>query len=327
MDSNALRQDWIAGACQDIVSAVERKVARREFQREAIENSSVFLGVGHVLIWNGEYQRAIDVLGKGLFILDSVSSESSPDPSRPVSRFPLRALAPSMALLRADAFQRSGRADSAHAVYARIVGAADRFTLGPGSLAAAANARLFLHEEDLPNAERYCAYAFQLNSPFADSVLTDIGAWHRSHGGTARTRSALVAAYQLASGNNERIPDFTLTTSRGLLHPSRMRDTVLYLFFVSEDCSVCRLYIPRIQEGLARAGGPHRAVIISPDPVDVMSRVYGAAAELGALKSEVALQASIASFPTVLVVRDGRIIFRGDGLSETSVKQLVGLAQ
>lgn len=327
LDSLSLRKKVVRTATEKIASSLDGAMTNRSFLSEGAATPSIFLSSGRVLLWVGDHARAARMLGRGVNVLDSIPAWVSSDLRRPVTRFLIRPLPPSVALLQATAFERLSAFDSARAVYTRIVDSTTLFTLGPGSLAAANNARLFLREGDLAGAEKYCAIAFQLESPFADSILMSIRDERARRRLPLVEKDALVARYPYRTTSGHTMPDLSIATSKGILNPALVRDTLLYLFFVSEDCSVCREYIPTMEKELQKASTPHRAIIISRDPSAALEKTYGSGPEFAALTGELAIGASVASFPTVLVVRDRKIISRKEGLSRETADELVMLAR
>ena len=171
----------------------------------------------------------------------------------------------------------------------------------------------------------HCAQAFRLRSPFASEVLADIQNARRAANATVLDSAGLLRRYPAVAGNNtQRVAHLLLTSSRGALWLDSA-STPLVLLFTSEDCGVCRRFIPDVLKTLADSRVVCRVVVVSREGVESARRDFGAAVEVAALTSELALGLSVRGYPDVLVVRSGRVLHRQEGISPTTGRQLVDL--
>jgi hypothetical protein len=196
----------------------------------------------------------------------------------------------------------------------------DESTLGVMSLSAVGAGRIFLERKQLDSAEKYCSFAMQLESPFADGLYSDISKAGKTAHQKIPPKEKLMEMYHSASfERNYPAPTMVLQTTRGLLDLQASHDTALFLFFSTSSCSVCRKYIPEIVKELGKSPNrAYKAVVVTEEKPDEVKTRYGVSVSSAATSASLQYAFMARAFPTVYVVKNGRIRYKSEGLGDHS---------
>ncbi|MBS1538303.1 MAG: thioredoxin family protein [Bacteroidetes bacterium] len=197
------------------------------------------------------------------------------------------------------------------------------------SMLATLLARDFIREKDIDSAEKYCSMAINLSTVTPTDLFSGLQNLRLAYGKQKET----IAQFKERSKHevifSEQIPSMVLQVYESAetknINIAGIRDTVVYLFFSSKNCSVCRIFIPRIISAFepTLSSLPYRAIVVTDESIEVTQKEYGANAAYIAFQPEMQMIFGVAAFPVVFKVKNGIIIQRFDGLSENSTNEII----
>ncbi len=284
----------------------------KQFYAEYMNSFPSLLGDALGLL--GEYDRAIAVLQQGIRIDGIVAKQNTTYAGEFEHWIPQ--LQYDIARMLSKKKDMSAALEQYQTVLQNRL---DETTQGVMSSSAVAAGRIFLERKLFDSAERYCGYALQIESPFAEKFYADIMKAAKSgHHKIAPMEKLAELYHSTAFERNYPTPAIMLQSTQGPVNLRAGGDTVFFLFFSSSSCSVCRKFIPEIVSELGKSSNRRfKTVVLTSEKPDEARSRYGNVAS-SPLTGSMQNAFGVRAFPTAFVVRNGKIRDKSEGLSDRS---------
>lgn len=200
----------------------------------------------------------------------------------------------------------------------------DMLSRGTQSLAAIALGHYYLQQSALDSALKYWVIAEHLRSPFADSLQQALYARAR----TLRVRlPSPKEARQRYSQHLPQLPEPTVVPIQdrqgNLIELTAATPTLL--LFSSKDCGLCKVWYPRLLAEIARRKLEVTVVLLTPDGSSLPNVPPEISLRRADLSPPVEQAFSILGFPTVVVARQGKILYNSGLSSQTQLQTILRL--
>jgi tetratricopeptide (TPR) repeat protein len=318
-------------AIRKLYAIIGHELITLSYKNDARTSSHNYPGLwmtaGNTMLALGDVQKAATLYQIGYQYLRSTAEWVGSDHSSPVSIIPLgryRSVYAELYVKIATLLKQPTFADSVlHWAWSFPI---TPFSKGSYASLACAQAECFLVSKNIDSAEKYTAIALHLGARTANDVFAHVQAFRRSHGMTSETMDALKNRTQNYALPPEMFPVAPLQVQSA--HGTRstnlaaIRDTTIYLFFSSKTCSVCRIFIPKLIPKI-QAASRARAIIITDEPSVQARKDYGKDVELVTFEPDMQVMYGVGAFPVLMVVKNGVITERHDGLSQETCDAII----
>jgi tetratricopeptide (TPR) repeat protein len=203
----------------------------------------------------------------------------------------------------------------------------DAGTIGPTVSACATLARLFLKRGQLDSALKYYAWVYQLSGERrAEALRKELSPFIPAQSAERFQKvELLVQRYPYPRAIQADIP--VIATEQGeLINPTQVPVPVL-LLFSSRTCGLCKQWYPRLIKEIAAARLPSRIIIVTPDRSRLEGLPAGTTVTYAPLSFELHRAFQIRGFPTVVVLRGGRVEYQGSLSSQQHLQTIMSLLQ
>ncbi len=311
-----------------LLSMAVQRISRE--QSSAIRYATQFSAILDGLIWQNRYVEAVDAGTQFLGFLNDVKDWPALGMQQAVDVFPYEGVKASTRHRIARAYLAQGETASAERELKMLVLDPPKGMMVEGTIYRASIdlAVHYLSLNSIDSAEKYCAYAGrfeQMEHRFraGQKILDSINKSRKYMSTRNVVFPELFVKYQISSQQAVRYTGVRISTAKGEVAIDST-DRTLYLFFVDEQCSICKEIVPHLLSALVSKGVRLQDILLlSENNADHVQTVYGKKYTIAPLTAQTRKTFSIAAFPTLIVVKKGYSFFRRDGLSDKTLRELI----